>query len=104
MLAKVPRLTDHHLVWVAVTLGVVVGMIILVGTWTALGSLKNCERIAHVDTVVQQLGRRGLATLGTPDGSAYAYYSVHPSELRQALAQLHTEITDFNPPSCSLPF
>lgn len=95
---------ERRFLGVGFLVGCFLGLIILVGSVTAVGSLENCHRINRVYTVIQQQGERGLATLGKPGGNAFAYYQAHPAELAQAKVDLMAEIKEFDPPSCSLPF
>jgi len=93
--------SPRRLTALAFTLGCILASVVLVGAFALHTSNSNCQRVARIDTVFQQQGRRGLATLGTPAGVGYAYYRAHPRELHLARAQLRQQIRDFRPPACS---
>ena len=87
------------LAWV---LGLLLAAFLLLGAWTAHISHESCVRVQNVDRVIQQQGRRGIATLGKPGGVGYAYYQAHPAELALARKQLRQQIRDFTPQRCSI--
>lgn len=97
-----PLWSQRRVLALALALGVMLGGLVLVGAWSATLSERNCHRVAHIDLIIQQLGQRGLRTIGVKGSAGYAYYRTHPDELRIARNQLEQQIHDFTPNTCSL--
>lgn len=94
--------SDHRILSVAYMLGAIVALVLLLAVWTAHVSHESCSRVNRLEQIVQQQGKRGLKTLGTKNGEAYAYYQAHPSELATARRDLRAQIDAFAPKSCSI--
>src|SRR5690348_885675 len=97
-----PLWSPRRLVALAFILGCLLAGLVLVGAYSVSQSLANCQRTQRIDIVVQQLGERGLKTIGTKGSPGFAYYRDHPDELRIAREQLQQQVNDFTPGKCSL--
>ncbi len=93
--------SPRRLTLLAFLLGCILAFLFLMAAFTLHVSKANCERVAHIDMIIQEQGQRSLKTLGKEGGVGFAYYQVHPGELAVARAQFIQQIKDFNPPKCS---
>jgi hypothetical protein len=103
-----PR-AERRILSLGALVGLLMGLILIVGALTAVGSLHNCQRVQHLYKVIDVIAQRSLKAYGEsgparPGTPGYAYYKNHPVELADVRKQIKDQIHEFRSPSCSLPF
>src|ERR1700720_570670 len=79
------------------------GLIISLNFWVAsldTSTVANCRGIETLKLQFRTAIQQSLTQLGTPGSAGYAYYQLHPDELKAAYKQTLQTLQTFAPKKC----